>query len=109
MSRVKSPTKHKKVIKNAKGYYGRANRCYKIAKNRYEKGLLHAYVGRKLKKRDYRGLWIIRLNAAAKQLGMNYSTLISKFNKSDLNLNRKVLSNMACDNFEEFAKLVKTL
>ena len=84
--------KHKKVIKLAKGYYGRRKKCYKTAKNAVEKAWQYAYRDRRNLKRDMRRLWIQRINAAARMFGMKYSTFIDALNKKGIELNRKMLS-----------------
>lgn len=87
--------RHKKMIKMAKGYRGRANRCYTVAKQRVYKALQYAYVGRKLKKRDFRKLWIQRINAASRIYGIAYNSLIFGMTKTNIILNRKVLADIA--------------
>ena len=107
---VASHHRRKKILKLAKGYWGSRKNVYTIAKNHVEKGLTHAYVGRKLKKREYRRLWIARINAAARIHGLNYSTFISGLSKKGVSINRKVLANLAAENphvFAELANLVK--
>ena len=106
---VASRTRRKKVLKMAKGYWGARKNVYTIAKNHVEKGLTHAYRDRKLKKRNYRSLWIIRINAAARQHGIAYSKLIHLMDVKGVLINRKVLSNLAVENPTSFAELVKFL
>ena len=93
----------------AKGYFGRRKNVWTVAKNAVEKGLTYAYRDRRNKKRTFRALWIMRINAAARMQGMNYSTLIGKLNKSELTINRKVLADLAMNNPETFSAIVKTL
>ncbi len=99
MARIKGATmtrkRRNKVLKMAKGYYGSKARLFKTAKQAVMKSGQYAYIGRKLKKRDFRRLWITRISAAAKLNGMNYSTLINGLKKADVSLNRKMLSEIA--------------
>ena len=99
MARIKGATmtrkRRNKVLKMAKGYYGSKAKLFKTAKQAVMKSGQYAYIGRKLKKRDFRRLWITRINAAAKMNGMNYSTLINGLKKAGINLNRKMLSEIA--------------
>jgi len=85
----------KKVLQLSKGFYGRAKNCIKIARMRVEKALQHAYKRRRVKKRDYRKLWILRINAGVRCLGMNYNRFIHGLQKSQIDLNRKMLSELA--------------
>ena len=111
MARVKSGIitrkKHKKVLKMAKGYYGAKSVRFRMAKQAVMKSLQYAYVGRKLKKRDFRKLWIARINAAARANGTNYSSLINGIKKAEININRKMLAEMAVTDPAAFAELVK--
>ena len=99
MARIKGATmtrkRRNKVLKMAKGYYGSKAKLFTTAKQAVMKSGQYAYIGRKLKKRDFRRLWITRINAAAKMNGMNYSTLINGLKKAGINLNRKMLSEIA--------------
>ena len=99
MARIKGATmtrkRRNKVLKMAKGYYGSKAKLFKTAKQAVMKSGQYAYIGRKLKKRDFRRLWITRISAAAKMNGMNYSTLINGLKKAGINLNRKMLSEIA--------------
>ena len=99
MARVKrgvtSHARHKKVLKLAKGYRGRAHSCFTIALERVEKALQYAYRDRRTRKREFRKLWITRLSAACRQRGMHYSTFIHALSQSDILLNRKTLSELA--------------
>ncbi|MBM4174764.1 MAG: 50S ribosomal protein L20 [Ignavibacteria bacterium] len=106
-NKVASHKRRKKVLEQAKGYWGRRSKVYTIAKNSVEKALVHAYSGRKLKKRVYRQLWITRINAAARMHGTTYSKLIDALNKKQVSIDRKLLSNIAYDNPEAFAEVVK--
>jgi large subunit ribosomal protein L20 len=99
MARIKGATmtrkRRNKVLRMAKGYYGSKAKLFKTAKQAVMKSGQYAYIGRKLKKRDFRRLWISRISAAAKMNGMNYSTLINGLKKAGINLNRKMLSEIA--------------
>lgn len=112
MARVKTARitkkKHKKVLKMAKGYYGAKSVRFRMAKQAVMKSLQYAYVGRKLKKRDFRRLWIARINAAARANGTNYSSLMNALKKAEININRKMLAEMAVNDPTAFAELVKT-
>ena len=110
MARVKTAVitrkKHKKVLKMAKGYYGAKSTRFRMAKQAVMKSGQYAYVGRKLKKRDFRRLWIARINAAARANGINYSTLINGMKKANINVNRKMLAEMAVNDPKAFTELV---
>ena len=106
---VASRKKRKKILKEAKGYFGRRKNVYTVAKNAVEKGLTYAYRDRRNKKRSFRALWILRINAAARQNGLSYSELIHKLKESKIDLNRKVLADMAMNDSENFSKLVNSL
>ena len=110
MARVKTArttrARHKKVIKQAKGYYGAKHYRFRMAKQAVMKSLQYAYVGRKLKKRDFRKLWITRINAAARANGINYSTLINGMKKANINVNRKMLAEMAVNDPKASTELV---
>ena len=93
----------------AKGYFGRRKNVWTVAKNAVEKGLVYAYSGRKQKKRNYRALWIMRINAAARLHGMSYSVFIGKVNAKGITLNRKVLADLAMNHPEAFTAVVNTL
>src|SRR6186997_1891808 len=99
---VASRARRKRVLKAAKGYYGKRKNVYTVAKNVMEKGLTYSYVGRKIKKRDYRTLWIARINAAVRAEGMNYSEFIHKLSVKNIDLNRKVLADLAMNEPETF-------
>ncbi len=106
-NKVASHRKRVRFIKLAKGYWGRRKNVWTVAKNHIEKGLLHAYVGRKLKKRHFRSLWIMRINAAARLNGTTYSRLINNLEKNNILINRKLLSFYAMEKPEIFAAIVK--
>jgi|TARA_B110000211_G_scaffold174754_1_gene197467 large subunit ribosomal protein L20 len=90
----------------AKGYYGARKNVWTVAKNAVDKGLLYAYVGRKLKKRQFRSLWITRINAGARQYGMSYSVFMGKLSTKGIELNRKVLADLALNHPEAFKKVI---
>ena len=93
-------------MKLAKGYFGRRKNVWTVAKNAVEKGLGYAYRDRRAKKRDFRGLWIQRINAGARLHGMSYSAFMGALNKTDITLNRKVLADLAMNHPEAFAAVV---
>lgn len=103
---VASRARRKKVLKLAKGYFGRRKNVWTVAKNAVEKGLQYAYRDRKTKKRNFRALWITRINAAAREEGLSYSQFMHKLSEKDINLNRKVLADLAMNNPEAFKKIV---
>jgi large subunit ribosomal protein L20 len=110
MSRVKTgkitKDRHKKILKLAKGYRGRAKSCFRVAVEKVEKGLQYAYRDRRNRKRDFRGLWIQRINAAAREHGMVYSQLICGLKKASIIIDRKVLAELAVNNADSFAHIV---
>ena len=106
---VASRKRRKKILKKAKGYFGRRKNVYTIAKNAVEKGLSYAYRDRKNKKRVFRSLWITRINAAARQHGLSYSELIHKLKTKGIEINRKVLADLAMNEPEKFSKIIKDL
>jgi large subunit ribosomal protein L20 len=106
---VASRARRKRILKAAKGYYGKRKNVYTVAKNVMEKGLTYAYVGRKLKKRDYRRLWIARINAAVREEGMIYSVFINKLAAKNIEINRKVLADLAMNEPETFKNLVNSV
>ena len=112
MARVKGAMmtrkRRNKILKLAKGYWGAKSKHYKMANQAVMKSLTYAYTGRKLKKRDFRQLWITRINAACKMNGMNYSTFMNGLKKSGIVINRKVLAELAVNNKAAFAQLVET-
>ena len=103
---VASRARRKKILKQAKGFYGKRKNVYTVAKNVLEKGLGYKYVGRKLKKREYRSLWIVRINAAVREEGMSYSQFIGKLATKGIDLKRKVLADLAMNEPEAFKSLV---
>jgi large subunit ribosomal protein L20 len=106
---VASRARRKKILKAAKGYYGKRKNVYTVAKNIMEKGMTYSYVGRKLKKREYRSLWIARINAAVRAEGITYSSFISKLGAKNIELNRKVLADLAMNEPEAFKKVVESV
>ena len=106
VNHVASRARRKKVLKLAKGFYGRGKNVWTVAKNKIEKGLQYAYRDRKVKKRDFRSLWIQRINAAARLEGMSYSVLMGKLNKQGVELNRKVLADLAMNHPDAFKAVV---
>ena len=111
MARVKRAVNarknHKKVLKLAKGYYGGKSKLFKTANESVIRALRNAYVGRRLKKRDYRRLWIARINAATRMNGLSYSKFMYGLKLANIDLNRKVLAEMAVNDAEGFAKLAE--
>lgn len=106
---VASRARRKRILKAAKGYYGKRKNVYTVAKNVMEKGLTYKYVGRKLKKREYRALWIARINAAVRAEGLTYSEFIHKLNQKGIGLDRKVLADLAMNEPETFKNLVASV
>jgi len=106
---VASRARRKKTMKLAKGYFGRRKNVWTVAKNAVEKGLVYAYEGRKQKKRTFRALWIQRINAGARQHGMSYSQFMGKVNAKGLELNRKVLADLAMNHPEAFKAVVEAV
>ena len=103
---VASRARRKKILKYAKGYFGRRKNVWTVAKNAVEKGWQYSYRDRKAKKRDFRKLWIQRINAGAREHGMSYSSLMGKLNQSDIQLNRKVLADLAMNHPEAFKAVI---
>ncbi|HRG83186.1 MAG: 50S ribosomal protein L20 [Chitinophagaceae bacterium] len=104
-----SKARRKRILKQAKGYYGKRKNVYTVAKNVVEKGMTYMFVGRKLKKREYRSLWIARINAAVRAEGMTYSTFINSLQKKGIELDRKVLADLAMNNPETFKSLIDSV
>lgn len=109
VNNVASRAKRKRVLKLAKGFFGRKKNVWTVAKNAVEKGLVYAYRDRKAKKRDFRGLWIQRINAGARLHGMSYSEFMGKLKKAGIDLNRKALADLAMNHPEAFEAVVKKL
>ena len=106
---VASRARRKKILKRTKGYWGARKNVYTIAVNVYQKGLTYAYKGRKLKKRSYRALWIQRINAGVRELGMSYSQFIGKMADKKIDLNRKVLADLAMNHPDAFKAVVESV
>jgi large subunit ribosomal protein L20 len=106
-NKVASRARRKKVLKLAKGNFGRRKNVWTVAKNTVEKGLQHAYDGRRLKKRDFRALWIQRINAATRLHGMSYSVFMDRLKKNNINLDRKALAEIAYSDAEAFKAIVQ--
>lgn len=106
---VASRARRKKVLKLAKGNFGSRSNVWTVAKNTVEKGLTYAYRDRKNKKRNFRGLWIQRINAAVRANGMTYSQFMGKVNAKGIALNRKVLADLAMNHPTAFAEIIKTV
>ena len=112
MARVKGAMmtrkRRNKILKLAKGYWGSKSKHYKMANQAVMKSLTYAYTGRKLKKRDFRQLWITRINAGAKMNGMNYSSFMNGLKKANIAINRKMLAELAVNDKAAFTQLVET-
>jgi len=106
---VASKARRKRILKQAKGFYGKRKNVYTVAKNVLEKGLTYRYVGRKLKKREYRSLWIARINAAVRAEGLTYSTFVHKLAQKGVSLDRKILADLAMNDPESFKQLVESV
>ena len=106
---VASRARRKRILKQAKGFYGKRKNVYTVAKNVVEKGMTYSYVGRKLKKREYRRLWIARINAAVRAEGITYSEFIHLLNQKGITLDRKVLADLAMNEPESFKSLVASV
>ena len=105
---VTAKAKHKKVLNSTKGHYGARSRLYKTAKQSNIKSLQYAFRDRKNKKRAFRSLWISRINAGAREMGISYSKLMNAMSEKNIILNRKILSDMASSDSDAFKKVVKT-
>ncbi|MES2776207.1 MAG: 50S ribosomal protein L20 [Bacteroidota bacterium] len=106
---VASRARRKRILDQAKGFYGKRKNVYTVAKNVVEKGMTYSFVGRKLKKREYRALWIARINAGVREEGMTYSQFIHKLNEKGITLDRKVLADLAMNEPETFKSLVASV
>ncbi len=109
VNNVASRARRKRVMEMAKGYFGRRKNVWTVAKNAVEKGLVYAYRDRKAKKRDFRSLWITRINAGARIHGLSYSELMGKLKKASIDLNRKVLADLAMNHPSAFEAVVNKL
>ena len=108
-STVPRKKKHKKIIKSAKGYFGTRKSNYRTAKDAVQKALQYSYRDRRAKKRDFRKLWIIRINAAARTHGLSYSKFICSLKENQIEINRKSLAHMAVHEPESFSELIKKI
>ncbi len=106
-NKVASHRRRKKTLELAKGYWGARSKVHTVAKHHVEKALQHAYRDRRKKKREFRSLWIVRINAAARENGTTYSRLISALAKKEVSINRKVLADLAANNPETFKQVVQ--
>ena len=106
---VASRARRKRILKHAKGFYGKRKNVYTVAKNIVEKGQTYSYVGRKLKKREYRQLWIARINAAVREEGITYSEFINKLSVKGIDINRKMLADLAMNEPASFKALVDSV
>lgn len=106
---VASRARRKKIIKQAKGYFGRRKNVWTVAKNAVEKAMLYAYRDRKQKKRNFRSLWIVRINAGARLHGMSYSQFMGKIKANNIELNRKVLADLAMNHPAAFEAIVNKI
>ena len=104
---VEARRKHKKVLKLAKGYRGARSRTFKVAKQAVTRAGQYAYRDRKVKKRTFRSLWIVRINAAVREQGMSYSVFMNSLKRANISLDRRVLANIAAEDSESFADLVE--
>jgi large subunit ribosomal protein L20 len=107
VNNVASRKRRKRVLELAKGFFGRKKNVWTVAKNAVEKGLTYAYRDRKAKKRDFRSLWIARINAGVRQYGMSYSVFMGKIKKAGIELDRKVLADLAMNSPQAFEAIVK--
>lgn len=103
---VASKARRKKILDRVKGQWGSRKNVWTVAKNAYEKSLSYAYIGRKIKKRDYRALWIQRINAAVREHDMSYSVFMGKLKANNIEINRKVLADLAMNNPDAFKAIV---
>lgn len=107
VNNVASRAKRKRILKLAKGFFGRKKNVWTVAKNAVEKGLVYAYRDRKQKKREYRAIWITRINAGVREHGLSYSQFMGKLKTAGIDLNRKVLADLAMNHHEAFDAVVK--
>ena len=106
---VASRARRKKILKQAKGYFGRRKNVWTVAKNAVEKAMLYAYRDRRTKKRNFRSLWIARINAGAREHGMSYSQFMGKVKSNNIDLNRKVLADLAMNHPSAFKEIVEKI
>jgi len=107
VNHVASKRRRKRILQLAKGYYGRKKNVYTVAKNQVEKSMVYSYIGRKIKKRDFRSLWIARINAGARMHGLSYSRFIHLLDKANVTLNRKVLADLAMNHPDAFSAVIQ--
>jgi large subunit ribosomal protein L20 len=111
MARVKrgvtARARHKKILAKAKGYYNARRKVFRVAKQAVTKAAQYAYIGRKQKKRNFRALWIVRINAAAREFGLSYSRLINGLKKAQINIDRKVLADLAYHDMKAFGAIAE--
>jgi large subunit ribosomal protein L20 len=106
-SSVATRARHKRVLKQARGFYGSRSKLFRMATNAVDKAMAMAYKGRKQKKRQYRSLWTVRINAACRESGLNYSRFINGLKKANVQLNRKILADLAVSDTQAFAQLLE--
>jgi large subunit ribosomal protein L20 len=106
-NKAASHRRRRKIIKQAKGYWGRRKNVYRVAKNAVEKAMLYQYRDRKVRKRQFRKLWIMRINAAARQNDMSYSRFMGALKKNNIEINRKILADLAVNDPEAFSAVVE--
>ena len=106
---VAARKRHKKILKMAKGYRGGRSKLYKTAKDSVSKALLYSYRDRKVRKRDFRRLWIVRINAAVRQYGFSYSKFMDAINKANIKISRKILADLAVNEPDTFKEIVNTV
>jgi large subunit ribosomal protein L20 len=104
---VASHARRKKLLNKTKGYFGRRKNVLTVAKNAYENSMLYAYIDRRKKKRNFRSLWIVRINAGVREYGMSYSQFIGKLAAANIEINRKTLADLAMNNPEAFKAIVE--
>ena len=109
VNHVASRAKRKRILKLTRGYFGARKNVWTVAKNTWEKGLTYAFRDRRNKKRNFRALWIQRINAAARQYGMSYSQFMGKLNAQNIGLNRKVLADLAMNNPQAFEAIINSV
>ncbi|MFW5892619.1 MAG: 50S ribosomal protein L20 [Bacteroidota bacterium] len=109
VNNVASRRRRKKILKLTKGYFGARKNVWTVAKNTWEKGQTYAYRDRRTKKRNFRKLWIIRINAATRQYGMSYSKFMGELSKNNIQINRKVLADLAMNHHDAFKAIVEKL
>jgi large subunit ribosomal protein L20 len=109
VNHVASKARRKRVLEDAKGYFGKRKNVWTVAKNAVEKGWAYAYIGRKLKKREFRSLWIVRINAALEEEGLSYSKFMGAIHKKNIQLDRKALADLAMNDKEGFKAVIEAV